>query len=194
VDKLTQHEEKKNKIFVAAERIVSERGYEKTTMMHIAKAADVAIGTIYEYFENKDDLFLTIAAEQYALFSKELNIHYSGIKSAVERIRKFIWFYFYFFQKDPLYSETWLLAVRVNKNLNHYDWIQESGREIMLLLTAGQEEGVIRRDIDLYIMRQMLIGALENAMTRWLIKGRSYDMLSYSEKISDLFIDAIKVR
>jgi TetR/AcrR family fatty acid metabolism transcriptional regulator len=194
LDKLASQEEKKSKIFEAAERLVSEKGYEKTTMKHIAEAADVAIGTIYEYFENKDDLFLTIAAEQYALFSKELAIHYSGMKSTLEKIRKYIWVYFYFFQKDPLYSETWLLVVRVHKNLSHYKWIQESGNEIMLLLTAGQEEGVIRKDIDLYVMRQLLIGALENAMTRWLLKGRSYDMLSYSEKISDLFIDAITVK
>jgi len=192
---LTQQEDKKIKIFEAARRIVSEKGYEKTTMLQIAKAADVATGTIYEYFENKEDLFLTIAAEQYGLFDEELKIHFSGIKSAFEKIRKYIWFYFYFFQKDPLYSEIWLLVIRLNKSLAQstaYPWIQQSGKEIIDLLKAGQAEGMIRNDIDLYVMRHLLLGSLEHAMTRWLLKGKTYDMLSYSEKISDLIIDAIK--
>ena len=98
----TQHGDKKTRILEAARYIFAENGYEKTTMLQIAKAADVATGTIYEYFENKEVLFFSIAAERYEVFDKELKIHLSGIKSAFDRIRKYIWFYLYFFLKDPV--------------------------------------------------------------------------------------------
>ena len=189
---LTPQEEKKAKIFEAAIQIVSEKGYEKATISQIAKVADVATGTVYEYYKNKEDLFLSIAEEHYAMFHEELRIHLSGIKSSFEKIRKYIWFYFYFFQKDSLYSEIWLLVLRLKKNLTHYPWVQLSGEVILDLFREGQKENVIKTNIDLYVMRHLLIGSLEHAMTRWLVKNKTYDMLAYSEKISDLIIDAIK--
>ncbi|RJX24491.1 MAG: TetR/AcrR family transcriptional regulator [Dethiobacter sp.] len=192
---LPQQGDKKNRILEAARYLFGEKGYENTTMLQIAKAADVAIGTIYEYFENKEVLFFSIAAERYEAFDKELKIHLSGLKSAFSRIRKYIWFYFYFFQKDPVYSELWLLNIRVNKRLNEstvYPWLQQSGAEIIDMLKAGQAEGMIREDVDLYTVRHLILGSLEHVVTRWLLKGKTYDILPYSEKISDLIIEAIR--
>jgi TetR/AcrR family fatty acid metabolism transcriptional regulator len=190
-----QRGDKKTRILEAARYIFAENGYEKTTMLQIAKAAEVATGTIYEYFENKEVLFFSIAAERYEVFDKELKIHLSGIKSAFDRIRKYIWFYLYFFQKDPVYSELWLLNIRVNKRFNDsisYPWIRQSGEEIMAMLKAGQAEGMIRKNVDLYVIRHMIIGSLEHLVTHWLLKGKVYDMLPFSEKISDLIIEAIR--
>jgi hypothetical protein len=38
----------------------------------------------------------------------------------------------------------------------------------------------------------MIIGSLEHLVTHWLLKGKVYDMLPFSEKISDLIIEAIR--
>ena len=194
---LPKQKEKKIKIFEAAREIFAEKGYENTTMSQIAFASNVAIGTIYEYFDNKEELFFYVAAERYETFDKELKIQLSGIKSAFDKIRKYIWFYFYYFQKDPVYAELWLFNIRLNKRLsasNEHPWMQQSGRVIIDMLREGQAEGVVRQDVSLYVIRHMILGSLEHAMTRWLLKGKVYDVLPYSENISDLIIEAIKKR
>ena len=47
-------------ILDAAARLFAERGFHRTTTRDIAEAADVAEGTLYNYFANKDDLLMGI--------------------------------------------------------------------------------------------------------------------------------------
>ena len=46
-------------IIKAAAQVFSEKGYEKTTLDEIAQLAEFSKGSLYNYFENKEDLFLT---------------------------------------------------------------------------------------------------------------------------------------
>lgn len=52
--------QRRDQILDAAARIFAEKGFQKTTTREIAEAADVAEGTIYNYFENKDDLLISL--------------------------------------------------------------------------------------------------------------------------------------
>lgn len=51
---------RRTQILEAAIRVFAERGFHRTTIRHIAKAAGVADGTIYNYFENKTALLLAM--------------------------------------------------------------------------------------------------------------------------------------
>lgn len=52
--------ERRTRILEAAARIFAERGFHRTTTKDIAEVADVAEGTIYNYFGTKDDLLLAL--------------------------------------------------------------------------------------------------------------------------------------
>lgn len=54
----------RGEILAAAAEVFAIRGYTNTTIKDIALKADLAEGTIYNYFENKRDVLLTIAAHQ----------------------------------------------------------------------------------------------------------------------------------
>jgi AcrR family transcriptional regulator len=47
-------------ILDAAARLFAERGFHRTTTRDIAEAADIAEGTLYNYFDNKNDLLFGI--------------------------------------------------------------------------------------------------------------------------------------
>lgn len=51
---------RRTQIVTAAIKVFAERGFHRTTIRHIAKAAGVADGTIYNYFEDKTALLLAI--------------------------------------------------------------------------------------------------------------------------------------
>ena len=51
---------RKAQILDAATRVFAQRGFHRTTIRDVAKAAGVADGTIYNYFENKTGLLLGI--------------------------------------------------------------------------------------------------------------------------------------
>lgn len=52
--------ERKTQIINAAARLFAEKGFHRTTTRDIAEEADIAEGTLYNYFESKDDLLLDI--------------------------------------------------------------------------------------------------------------------------------------
>lgn len=47
----------------AARRIMSQKGIDAATMLEIAERADVAAGTVYNYFKSKDDLAIAVLEE-----------------------------------------------------------------------------------------------------------------------------------
>lgn len=51
---------RKTQIIQAAAHLFAERGFHRSTTRDIAEAADVSEGTLYNYFESKDDLLLDI--------------------------------------------------------------------------------------------------------------------------------------
>jgi AcrR family transcriptional regulator len=50
-----------DRILDAAARIFDERGYRATTTNHVAAEAGVSIGSVYQYFPNKDALLVALA-------------------------------------------------------------------------------------------------------------------------------------
>jgi AcrR family transcriptional regulator len=52
--------ERESRILDAAAKVIADKGYYQATVREIADLADVADGTIYNYFENKFDLLIGI--------------------------------------------------------------------------------------------------------------------------------------
>ncbi|MEM7128631.1 MAG: TetR/AcrR family transcriptional regulator [Chloroflexota bacterium] len=53
---------RRNQILQAAIEVISENGFQRTTVKQIAQRAEVADGTIYNYFKNKDAILMGIIA------------------------------------------------------------------------------------------------------------------------------------
>jgi len=65
--------EKRKKILDAAFTCFGETGFNTTTIKEVAEAAGVAAGTVYTYFENKDDLFDAVVEENWNTFLDEVH-------------------------------------------------------------------------------------------------------------------------
>lgn len=51
---------KNERILRAAEAVFSKKGYRQATLDEIVKIADTGKGTVYKYFNNKENLFYTL--------------------------------------------------------------------------------------------------------------------------------------
>lgn len=187
---------KKQLIIEAAIDVFSKNNFQNSTISQIAQKAEVAEGTIYQYFKNKEDLFFSIPVEKTKDFCAELELHLQGITGAFNKIRKFIWYYLYFFKMNPDYGRTLMLEMRVNKSFaktKAYDSFKNLTGRILEIIREGQEEGVIRKDVNIFITRQLILGILEHVVTRWLLKGEKYDLLEYYQDVSELVLHGISL-
>jgi TetR/AcrR family transcriptional regulator, fatty acid metabolism regulator protein len=179
----------------AAIEVFSKKDFQAASISEIAQRAGVAEGSIYQYFKNKEDLFFSIPMEKTKEFRTQLELHLEGISGAFNKIRKFVWYFLYFFKVNPEYGRILMLGMRVNKSFvktNTYDFLKKSVGPVLEIITEGQKEGVIRKDTDVYILRHLLLGILEHMVSHWLLKEEKYDLLEHHREVSQLVIDAMR--
>jgi AcrR family transcriptional regulator len=56
----------------AAEEVFGRKGYHETTLKEVAELADFSVGSVYSFFENKDDLFRQIFVRRGGEFMPEM--------------------------------------------------------------------------------------------------------------------------
>ena len=58
--KKREREMRRQQIMVAAKRVFTQKGYEKSTVEDIAREAELSPGTLYLYFKSKDELYASL--------------------------------------------------------------------------------------------------------------------------------------
>jgi len=58
--RVQQQDLSRTQMLDAAEQVFGERGYFDATLKDIAERAEFSVGSVYSFFENKDDLFLSV--------------------------------------------------------------------------------------------------------------------------------------
>ena len=53
-------ENTRERIINSAKKLFAEQGYQKTTIVDISRQANLSEAALYEYFQGKEDLLLTI--------------------------------------------------------------------------------------------------------------------------------------
>ena len=186
---------RRESIIQAAIEVFSKKGFQAASISEIAQKAGVAEGSIYQYFKNKEDLFFSIPIEKTIEFRTQLELHLEGISGAFNKMRKFVWFFLYFFKVNPEYGRLLMLGMRASKSFvktDAYEFLKKSVGQVLQIITEGQKEGVIRKDTDVYIMRHLVLGILEHIVSHWLLKEEKYDLLEHYQEVSQLVIDAMR--
>jgi len=186
---------KRKSIIDAAIEVFSRNGFQNSTISEIAQKANVAEGTIYQYFRNKEDLFFSIPIDKTKEFYGELELHLQGIKGSINKVRKFVWYYIHHLQANPEYARALMLEMRVNRNFirtKTYEAFRPMTHRILEIIEEGQEEGAIRKDVDMYTIRHLILGSLEHIVTRWVLKDEKYDLLAQYDDILKLIIPGIR--
>jgi TetR/AcrR family fatty acid metabolism transcriptional regulator len=187
--------DRRESIIKAAIEAFSKKDFKTASISEIAEKAGVADGTIYQYFKNKEDLFFSIPVEKTNEFRSQLELHLQGISGTFNKLRKFVWYFLYFFKTNPEYGRILMLEMRVSKSFvktETYDFLKQSVSRVMDIIKEGQNEGVIRQDTDVFILRHLILGTLEHMVTRWLLKEEKYDLLEHHQEVSRILIDGLR--
>ena len=84
-EKLRQRQE----MLAAALALFSEKGFHSVSMHEIAAKAEFAIGTLYKFFQNKEDLYKALVLEKCTAFGEAFTKALEEPGSEVEKLRKY---------------------------------------------------------------------------------------------------------
>ncbi len=194
-DNISRESERKGQILNSAIKIFGEKGFQNATIAEIAKDAGIGDATIYEYFKSKEDLLLAIPVEITKELIPLINDHMMGIKGALNKLRKFIWWWLNYVEKNPGYGSIVLLELKTSKTYvsnEAYQAARNFYKIVLDIIREGQEEGSIKKEINIYLARSICVGAIEHIIIRWLLKDRKYSLTQYADELADLLINSLK--
>ena len=80
----------RQEILQAALKLFSEKGFHNVSMNEIAQKAEFAVGTMYKFFENKEDLYKALVLEQADKFHNALSRAIEEPVNEIEKIRNYV--------------------------------------------------------------------------------------------------------
>ncbi len=186
-------EGKREKILIAAEQLFSRDMFFDTTISNIAQKAGVADGTIYEYFKNKDDLLFSIFDKRMQEFMDTFDEALSPRKPET-KLKHILWHFLTWSQNNRLWTRIYFKDLIPNPRFYRSDKHQVMRRyddKLMRIIKEGQQKGVFRIDLKIYLIRAILYGTMDHLCSPWAMLLKEYNLVTELENFYELLYRAI---
>jgi TetR/AcrR family transcriptional regulator len=92
----------------AAEEVFGRKGFHDTTLKEIAELAEFSVGSVYSFFENKDDLYLSVFLRRGEEFLPGMRATVESVEAPLEQIHRLVDFEVTFFREHPHFGRLYL--------------------------------------------------------------------------------------
>ncbi len=176
-------------ILDAAEELIALKGLHGAGLAQIAKKAGVAVGTLYNYFEDRDALVRGLFETRRATLRPKVQAaFFAGAGLAFEpRLRKFMHDLFEAFESHRRYLKVLFEAEHLKPAGGHQDLLNA----IDEIIAFGVAEGVIAK-ASVEPLSITLAGALRGVLVRKSQSGGSF--VEVADPIVTLLIDGARKR
>ena len=178
----------------AAVKVFADHGFFQSTVAQIAQEAGVADGTIYLYFKNKEDILIQFfgykTKQVFSHFRKEV---YQA-DNTVDKLRNLIRRHLVEFQNDRNMAVVYQAETHQNSRLVE-EQIKEMSKMYLdiasEIVEQGQEEGTIRKDLYVGLVKRFILGAVDEVINTWIHSKGNYDLVSMADPLVELFLRGI---
>lgn len=182
-DEETKQLGKRKRILLAALEEFGSNGYGATTVSQISSRAGITDPTIYEYFNGKEDILMSIPTLAVEELFPELIIDLDNINTPVNALKLYICNQIESYDAFASYSNVLITELRCNPNFYNsegYNTIRIYTHILEKIIRWGISTGDFRADVDIDILKHIYFGTLDS-----LILNRAID--PDKNKLSDKF-------
>ena len=187
--------EKYQRILDAAVAVFAEKGFFTSRISDIADRANVADGTVYLYFKNKEEILMTAINTAFDAFMRHARTELEKLPDPADRLRRLA-----FLHLDALGSNRNLAVVfqmelrqstRFLSEFSHHHMIEY----LTLARTAisdGQASGLFRREMPAKVAANCFFGALDEMVTSWVLNEHEYRLANVADAVVDIFLNGMR--
>lgn len=106
----------RNKILTAAVKVFAQKGYVNTTMSDVSIHAKVGIGTLYNYFKNKDDLLLQCLRKMIEDEIQQIEAASADITDPIDKLETFFLKHSELIQSKPHVARFMVVELRQSES------------------------------------------------------------------------------
>ncbi len=187
--------EKYYAILEAALNAFARFGFHRTRISDIAGEAGVADGTVYIYFEKKEDILISLFQEMMSEFVEGLRSRLKECRNCNEKLATLINYHLETLGSRPEQARVTQIELRqidqtINEGisqplLNYFKVIEE-------VIAEGQKEGLYRSDLNIRTARKVIFGAVDEVVTCWAMSRKSYNLASLAAPVYDLLVKGLQ--
>lgn len=183
------------KIIEAATKVFARKGFYQAKVSEIAKEADVADGTIYIYFQNKDHILISLFEEQMDRVISNMLESLKDLNDPVKKLEKFAFTHLKLIEENKNMAEIIQVEIRQSSK-----FMKEYKNEKFLqylnviedIVKEGQAKGVFKESVIPGVVKRAFFGALDEMSRFWVLSSRKkYDIETASKQISEFFVEGI---
>jgi TetR/AcrR family fatty acid metabolism transcriptional regulator len=167
--------DKRERILAAAVRVFARKGFHATRVSEVAKAAGVADGTIYLYFESKEHLLVSLFEDRVQRLLAYLESELPRASSASHRLQRIVELQLGLLEGERDLAEVVTVILRQStKLLREYAAPKFNAYldVIARVIAEGQATGELRDDVSPILAARALFGALDAITMTWAL-GRA---------------------
>ena len=185
---------KRERILRAAIDVFAKNGYFNAKVSEIAKAAGVADGTIYLYFDGKEDLLITIFREHTRNYLQSLERELAHVRRPEERIRIAIRHHLEALGRDR--NLAIVAQVELRHSLKFMSLLSQQEvadylNMIRKIVEHGQAEGTFRRTLHPQLVAKSVFGILDEMVTSWILSEKESSPVDQADQIADLILTGL---
>jgi TetR/AcrR family fatty acid metabolism transcriptional regulator len=182
-------------IMNAAQKVFAEKDFHQARISEIAKLVGISDATVYEYFQNKEDILLSLAAKRFDTYLLDVSNVFE-IKDPARKLRRLIKYHFGIFLSEREFLKIFLLQLQLNKcfyGSKAFDAFRSYYSVIEDVIQEGKEAGIFSSAVNTRVFRNMFLGAFSHLALRWLIVRESTDTDRMEEinEVTDLLASAV---
>ena len=188
--------EKYHRIIQAATKMFAKKGFFQAKVSEIAKEAQVADGTVYIYFDNKDDILISLFEEQMQRVLDNMVTRLSEQDGPVKKLEQFALTHLQLIEENKSMAEIIQVELRRSSKFMKEYKNEKFARYLDLIddiIRDGQEKGVFKKSIIPGIAKRAFFGALDEMSRFWVLSSRKeYDIKTAARQISSYFLSGIR--
>jgi TetR/AcrR family fatty acid metabolism transcriptional regulator len=197
-NKRKNNDDKRERILKAATQVFAQHGFFNSKISEIAKAANVADGTIYLYFKNKDDLLICLFEEEMNKIIRNMKEEVAKAEGTENKLNTFIKVHLELIAGNKELAEVLQIELRQShKFMKEYmgSKLNDYLNIISSIISQGQKNGELRPEIVPGIAKRILFGALDELSGFWVLsKNKRYSLAMSAQMLSDIFINGVKTK
>ena len=184
-------DDKRRRILQAAVKVFARKGYFAARVSDIARRAEVADGTIYLYFEGKEDILVSLFDEVMSEHVERARTEMGQVEGAPARLRVLAEHHLRVLGADRDLAVVFQVELRQStKFMERFtaSWLRRYFELVASVIEQGQREGTLRADLPRKLVTKAFFGTLDELVTSWVVGRKDYDLAHLAGPAVDLLL------
>lgn len=191
---IVRNPEKYDRILEAALAVFAEKGFFVSRISDIADRANVADGTVYLYFKNKDEILATAITTAFETFMNNARTELAKIADPVERLRKLARLHLEALGGNRNAAIVFQMELRQSTRLSEFSHqhLIEYFSLVRAAVQQAQQRGLFRKDMPEKIAANCFFGALDEMVTSWILSEHEFPLANAADAVVDILLNGMR--